>query len=120
MIVLATSIGGVTVLVGLAFLFLSFIPPRQESVLAAREIVLREELQTLRRAISDYKRVRGQYPRSLEALVQQQLIVGVPIDPITNSDRTWTFHGTTDNPAIVNIHSGSTRLGRNGTAYSTW
>jgi len=53
----------------------------------------------------------------------------IPMDPMTNRNDTWTADQETDTimsldqqdqGGIVDVHSGSSGVGSDGTAYNTW
>lgn len=64
------------------------LPAYQNSVRHAREIVLKENLWQMRRAIDQYTADKGKLPQSLEDLVTDGYLREVPIDPITEK-REW-------------------------------
>src|ERR671912_332205 len=61
----------------------------RNSVQHAREATLRTDLFHLRDAIDQYFADKGKYPASLEALVTDNYIRKVPVDPITQSADSW-------------------------------
>ncbi|MGQ0541002.1 MAG: type II secretion system protein [Blastocatellia bacterium] len=58
------------------------LPTYQRSVQHAREIVLRENLWQMRRAIDQYATDKGKLPQTLEDLVEGKYLREMPIDPI--------------------------------------
>jgi general secretion pathway protein G len=60
------------------------VPTYQRSVLHAREIVLKENLWQMRRAIDQYTADKGKMPASIEELVSARYLHDKPIDPIRN------------------------------------
>jgi general secretion pathway protein G len=87
----------------------------------AKEAVLKEDLFTLRDAIDDYYVDKGQYPRSLEVLVNERYLRAIPPDPITDSNKTWILIGLPQNPSVVyDIRSGAEGEAMDGTAYYEW
>lgn len=65
---------------------LSVVAPRYfQATELARETALKANLQTLREAIDHYHGDRGQYPQSLEALVDARYLRAIPVDPISGS-----------------------------------
>ncbi len=105
------------------------IPMLLKTPIRAKEAALRENLFTFRSCIDQYKADKGNYPESLEVLVQEKYIRKVPIDPFTRSADTWTLvfdepssaEAASEEPVgIVDIHSGSTATALDGTAYNTW
>lgn len=103
------------------------IPNYQQSILHARESVLRNDLYVIRSAIDQYTLDKQKAPQSLDDLVQAGYLKVIPKDPITNSTDTWeTVQEDTlmavdqQQPGIVDVHSGSQAMGSDGTAYNTW
>jgi general secretion pathway protein G len=99
----------------------------RQSVMHAREAVLKTDLFDLRDAIDQYYADKGQYPATLEALVSDGYIRRVPIDPITNAADTWqtvTSDPDPNNPTaqigIKDVRSGSDQIALDGTPYADW
>ena len=55
------------------------------SVDRAKEVVLKENLATLRSTIDKYYADTGRYPETLQELVQQRYLRAVPEDPVAQS-----------------------------------
>jgi general secretion pathway protein G len=103
------------------------IPAYTHTVKTAREAVLREDLNTMRRAIDSYTIDKEKAPQSLDDLVQAGYLTKIPIDPITHHDDTWITSESDDMTnidqtagGIDNVHSGAQTLASDGTSYSTW
>jgi general secretion pathway protein G len=99
----------------------------RQSVMHAREAVLKSDLFTLRDAIDQYYADKGQYPATLDALVSDGYIRKVPIDPITQTADTWQTVASDPDPAnptapigIQDVKSGSDRTALDGTPYANW
>jgi general secretion pathway protein G len=99
----------------------------RNSVTAAREAVLKEDLFRMRDAIDQYYADKGEYPASLDALVSEGYLREIPVDPFTRSRDTWqTILAEPDpnNPTaaigIYDVKSGSDQTALNGTKYSEW
>lgn len=98
------------------------------SIVRAKEAVLKEDLFQMREAMDKYYADKNRWPPSLEALVDEKYIRMVPVDPITNSSTTWqTTYGEPDpgnpssEPGISNVHSGSDQVSPlTGGAYAEW
>lgn len=88
----------------------------------AREAVLRTDLRTFRDVIRQYREDHGRYPDSLEALVREDYLRAIPVDPITKSSATWTVARVTvdGRTGVANVHSGSDERGSDGRPYSQW
>jgi general secretion pathway protein G len=92
--------------------------------LASMEPALRQNLQTLRDLIEQYRSDQGHPPPTLGALVDRGYIRFVPYDPITRRNDTWIetrASGEGCGPSgIVEVHSGASGLARDGTRYADW
>jgi general secretion pathway protein G len=120
MIIVFTLIG---ILVGLA------LPQYQSAVKKARESVLKETLFQLRKLIDQYYSDKGKYPASIQALVDENYLRKIPVDPITGKADTWLE--VQEQPladeiepgqvfGIVDVHSGAEGKGLDGTPFNTW
>ncbi|HKR83984.1 MAG TPA: prepilin-type N-terminal cleavage/methylation domain-containing protein [Terriglobales bacterium] len=105
------------------------IPQYQNSVRRARESVLRQDLYDMRKLISEYTLDKQKAPQSLEDLVQANYLKPVPKDPITGQpdwqteqcdDSTIMSPDEQDTGGICDVHSSSTQIATDGTAYNTW
>ena len=103
------------------------IPAYNQSILRAKESVLRQDLFQLRSLISQYTLDKQKAPQSLEDLVQASYIKQLPIDPMTGSNSSWTVEQEDSvmsvdqqEPGISDVHSGAEGMSSDGTAYSTW
>lgn len=65
------------------------LPTYQRSVQQARENVLKQNLDTMRRAIDRYGADKGKLPQSIDDLVTGEYLRERPIDPITEKTD-WT------------------------------
>ena len=103
------------------------IPNYQQSVLHARESVLRQDLYVIRSAIDQYTLDKQKAPQSLQDLTSANYLKEIPIDPMTRSADTWeTVQEDSlmaidqQQPGIVDVHSGSQASSSDGSAYNTW
>ena len=105
------------------------IPQYQNAVRRARESVLRQDLYDMRKLISEYTLDKQKAPQSLEDLVQANYLKPVPKDPITGQpdwqteqcdDSTIMSPDEQDTGGICDVHSSSTQIATDGTAYNTW
>ena len=103
------------------------VPIYARHLLRAREAVLREDLYTMRQAIDQYTQDKDKAPQSLDDLVSSGYMHALPRDPFTNATDTWqpVSDDTSSNPdqtetGVTDVHSGSTQVGSDGTAYNTW
>jgi general secretion pathway protein G len=108
------------------------VPNYQWSVIKAKEAVLREALYNFRTTLDQFYADQGKYPDSLDDLKQKQYMRGIPKDPFTGKEDTWVTveppppQGTTGSAAptdpgkVYDVHSGSDKVGSNGTPYNEW
>ena len=109
----------ITILVTMA------IPIYQRAITRSKETVLANNLFTIRTVIDNYTYDKEKAPQNLQDLVSDGYLRTVPTDPITGRNDTWiTVPETSDqaldpaNPGIFEVHSGSDRIGLDGTPYS--
>lgn len=109
------------------------VPALRDSPQRAREAALRGDLYTFRSVFDQYHGDKGFYPADLQTLVTEGYMRRIPNDPMTKSADTWVLayeEASTDagtqsvdqpqQPGIIDIHSGSTGKGLDGTAYKDW
>jgi general secretion pathway protein G len=103
------------------------IPIYNQSILRARESVLRQDLFTMRQVIDQYTLDKQKAPQSLEDLVSAGYLKVIPNDPFTGRNDTWqsvqedvTLDPSVTEPGISDVHSGSNSVGTDGTTYSSW
>ncbi|MES2481408.1 MAG: prepilin-type N-terminal cleavage/methylation domain-containing protein [Pseudomonadota bacterium] len=102
-------------------MLVSLVAPRYlERVDAAREAVLRHNLQGLRTAIDQFYRDKARYPASLDELAAQRYVRVVPIDPLTGSAHTWIAVPPTAGAGVFDIKSGATGRAGDGSDYASW
>lgn len=101
------------------------LPNYRNSVLQAREAVLRENLYRMRDLIDQYQSDKGKYPESLQALVTDGYLRSIPVDPMSSDP--WTEvppeydTGTGEAPTgVFDVKSSSGQVGTNGVPYSEW
>ena len=105
------------------------VPIYKQSILRARESVLRQDLFTLRQVIDQYTLDKQKAPQALDDLVSAGYMKQLPTDPFTGKNDTWkvvTEEDTIADPSqteaggISDVHSGSDQPSSDGTAYSSW
>jgi general secretion pathway protein G len=86
----------------------------------SKETVLRQTLAVTRDALDKYYGDNGKYPDSLDMLVTKRYLRSVPLDPITESNATWTIVAPEDasKGAVYDLHSGAPGTDRDGKPYS--
>jgi len=102
------------------------LPIYNQSIVKSRESVLRQDLFTLRSLISQYTLDKQKAPQSLDDLVQAGYIKIIPKDPMTN-EVNWEvvqeevlLSVDQQDPGISDVHSASSGMATDGTAYSSW
>lgn len=102
------------------------IPIYNQSILRSREAVLRNDLFELRKLISQYTLDKQKAPQSLDDLVAGGYIKQIPKDPMTN-EANWEvvqedvlLSIDQQDPGIDDVHSASSAISTEGTAYNTW
>jgi len=110
----------------LAILMAIAAPIYNQSIIQARESVLRSNLSTLRNVISQYTLDKQKAPQSLDDIVQAGYLRQVPFDPMTRLPN-WevvqediTMAVDQQEPGITDVHSASGATASDGTVYSTW
>ena len=105
------------------------VPIYRQSILRARESVLRQDLFTLRQVIDQYTLDKQKAPQSLDDLVSAGYMKQLPMDPFTGKNDTWAVVQEEDTIAdpsqteaggISDVHSGSSQPSSDGSAYSSW
>lgn len=112
----------ISILVILALIAMS---QYKNTVLAAKEATLKEDLFTLRKMIDQYAADKAKLPQSLEDLKAAGYIHEVPIDPFTEQADWRTESGedpgsTAGESGIVNVFSNAEGAGSDGRPYSEW
>jgi general secretion pathway protein G len=102
------------------------VPIYNQSIVQARESVLRSNLATLRSVISQYTLDKQKAPQGLDDLVQAGYLRQIPLDPMTKQPN-WEpkeedvlMAVDQQEPGIDDVHSASSGIASDGTAYSTW
>jgi general secretion pathway protein G len=113
----------------MAILISVALPAYQQSILRARESVLKQNLFTLRSVISQYTLDKQKAPQSLDDLVTAGYLKQIPVDPTTGRNDSWVVDeeqdtvmslDQQDQGGIFDVHTGSSGVGSDGTAYNTW
>jgi general secretion pathway protein G len=92
----------------------------------ALEATLRNDLFAIRQAIDNYTLDKQEPPKSLQDLVNTHYLKKIPIDPFT-CKRDWALpteevelSPNQRATGIVDVHSSSNLVDRDGVAYNTW
>jgi general secretion pathway protein G len=103
------------------------VPLYNTHLIHAHEAALKEDLYLMRQAIDQYTQDKNKAPQSLQDIVDAGYLHALPKDPFTNSSDSWqpvqedsmTALDQTQT-GISDVHSGSSRMSSEGTAYNTW
>ncbi len=102
------------------------VPMYNQSIVQARESVLRSNLNTLRNVIQQFTLDKQKAPQSLDDLKQAGYLRDVPTDPMTRLPNWEVVQEDVmmavdqQEPGITDVHSASSGTASNGEAYSTW
>lgn len=120
LIELITVVAIIGVLAGVA------LPQYRAAILQSKEAVLREDLFRFRDTIDQYMADKGVYPPTLEALVEQGYLRGMPTDPMTGA-ADWTPvpaevdpENPGEEPGIYDVKSASPGSSMSGVPYAEW
>lgn len=115
----------IELMVALAILatILSLAAPRYFNNLdVAKESVLREDLYVMRDALDKYFSDNGKYPATLDDLVTKRYLRAIPVDPFTQSAKSWVLVAPADPSlgAVFDVRSSAPNKARDGTWYKDW
>lgn len=88
----------------------------------AKENVLREDLYIMRDAIDKYYADRTRYPETLDELVTERYLRKIPVDPFTQSAKSWVVVPAAERETgiVSDVRSGAPNTGRDGTWLKDW
>jgi general secretion pathway protein G len=117
-----TLIELLAVLAILAVLVTLATPAVHGHVAAAREAALRDTLRVTRLVIAQFYGDTGRYPESVDDLVAQRYLSGIPFDPILESSSAWVvqappvgFKGR-----LYDLRSAAPGTARDGSRFADW
>jgi len=87
-----------------------------------REVVLRQNLAQVRDAIDKFRADSGKLPTSLEDMVDKRYLRSLPVDPITESNSSWTLipAKSGEPTGLADIRSGAPGKATDGSLYADW
>ena len=85
----------------------------------AKETALKHDLSALRKSIDDYYTDKKAYPATLQDLVDNKYLRGIPDDPLTKESN-WTIIPSEKGNDVFDIKSNSSGTGTNGKEYKDW
>jgi general secretion pathway protein G len=122
-----TLIELIIVMAIISILLATAVPMYQKSLVRTKESLLKNNIFTLRTVIDEYTFDKQKAPQTLQDLVDQGYLRGVPLDPMTGSSETWRVImedavSTVDQtqPGIYDVRSGSDQKSLEGTPYAEW
>ena len=121
-----TLIELITVVALVSILAAIALPNYRVAIIQSREAVLKENLYRMRDLIDQYYVDKGQYPPSLETLVEEGYLRKLPEDPFTRTaDWTPVFSEPDPDrpgepPGVYDVKSASELLSLAGTPYNEW
>src|SRR6266576_2678409 len=112
----------ITIIIILAAIVL---PQYQRTIMAAREAVLRDDLNKMRSLLDQYAADKQKLPQSLDDLVSAGYMRELPVDPVTGQ-KDWNIttgddaYSSSSEQGVTNVHSSSPDTSSEGTPYSEW
>jgi len=88
----------------------------------SKETALRQTLVVTRDALDKFYGDTGKYPETLEVLITKRYLRTMPVDPITESNVTWTVVAPEDpeKGGVYDLHSSADGTGLDGKPYREW
>lgn len=96
------------------------VPRYFRSLEHSRQVILKQDITTLRESIDRFYGDTGKYPESLAVLVEKRYLRAVPVDPITKSADTWIVLRAedADDTGVKDVHSGAEGISEQGVPYA--
>jgi general secretion pathway protein G len=121
-----TLIELITVVALIGILAAIALPNYRVAIIQSREAVLTENLFRMRDLIDQYYVDKGQYPASLETLVEESYLRKLPEDPFTRAADWTPVYAEPDpdrpaeQPGVYDVKSASELVSLAGTPYNEW
>jgi general secretion pathway protein G len=102
------------------------LPNFKVAITQAKEATLKEDLYRLRDLIDQYYVDKGQYPSSLDSLVEDGYLRKLPSDPFTGAPDWTAVYAEADpdrpneQPGVYDVKSASELQSLTGTPYNEW
>lgn len=111
------------VVLSILALLLSLAVPRYFSgVQRAKEQALKQQLTTTRKALDEFYADQGQYPETLQELVDKHYLDKLPWDAVAENNDTWVITAP-ELPlvgGVYTLHSSATGPAADGSLYTDW
>lgn len=111
------------VVLSILALLLSLAVPRYfAGVQRAKEQALKQQLATTRKALDEFYSDQGQYPDTLQELVDKRYLDKLPFDAIAERNDTWTITAP-ELPlvgGVYSLHSSASGQAADGSSYTDW
>jgi general secretion pathway protein G len=111
------------VVLAILMLLLTVAAPRYfTGVDRAKEAALKQNLAVMREAVDKFYGDQARYPYTLEELTERKYIRTIPVDPLTESAKTWIIVPPSDDTpgGLYDLHSGATGTAMDGSNYGDW
>lgn len=111
------------VVLAILMLLLTVAAPRYfTGVDRAKEVALKQNLAVMREAVDKFYGDQSRYPHTLEELMERKYIRTIPVDPLTESAKTWIIVPPSDDTpgGLYDLHSGATGTAVDGSNYGDW
>lgn len=108
------------VVLSIVSLLLTLAVPRYfQSIDAARDAVLMDNLRTTREVLDRFYGDTGRYPDSLEELVEKKYLKDLPFDPVSANNSAWVLEPPPQGlkGKVYNLHSAAPGSNHQGVAY---
>jgi general secretion pathway protein G len=121
-----TLIELITVVALIGILAAIALPNYRVAIIQSREAVLKENLYRMRDLIDQYYVDKGQYPPSLETLVEDGYLRKLPADPFTRAADWTPVYAEPDPdkpsepPGVYDVKSACELVSLEGTPYNEW
>ena len=101
------------------------LPQYQKTIMHTRETVLKDDLRKMRSLLDQFAADKGRLPQSLDEIVSEGYMREIPVDPFTGN-KDWALTTGEDSNSlegaqgVTDVHSASTEMSSEGTAYNEW
>jgi general secretion pathway protein G len=121
-----TLIELLVVLAIITSLMMLAVPKYFASIDYAKEVTLQQNIKIIRETIDKYYGDTGEYPESLQQLVDKRYLKSLPVDPITEKTDSWIITSPPSDPTnkikgkVYDIKSGAVGKTLSGVSYDSF